>query len=153
MGLVRHDLGSWQVGLVAGSCWPKTRLTSPTLPGYRLVHVARRTSPLTGRTCEGWGGEGCCARRHLAGLGVASVPHSCVPGKCWRAVLMESALPWTCSNPNACPPPRPFPVAEQALLQNHCFTESDFTCQVTRFFFISPMRCMPASCQDDWNQH
>lgn len=65
---------------------------------------------------------------------------------------MERALPWVCSHPNTRPPPLLFPVEEYEPLQNNCVNETESTCQMTRFIFISLMKCVPASCHDDWNQ-
>lgn len=139
---------------MARVCWPRTKLTcpSPKLPflGTGWYNMAGRTHLLTGRTGGEWAGRGCCTKEALGRPQDASVPHACVPGKCWREVLMERALLWVClilmhvaSTPVI--------SGRVRLLQNNGFHASDFTCQMTRSFFISPMRCVPASCQDEWN--
>lgn len=54
------------------------------------------------------------------------------------------------SSPDARPPPLFFPLEE--LLPNEGVNENEFICQMTRFVFMGPMRCVPASWQDEWSQ-
>lgn len=140
--LVKHCLAE---GLEAGGCWLRTRLGFSPSP--------KRPFPGTG--CAVWPeglmcfdatywqkSVGRCARWGLAGLGDASVQHSDVPGKCWREVLMDRALLWASSSPKA----RPLHFRccflwKNTWLQTSHFNESDFTCQMTRFFVISPVKC------------
>lgn len=76
-------------------------LTHAPLPGYRLVQYDWKDSSVYWQNRWGVGSEGMLHQEALGRPQDACVRHAYVPGKCWREVLMERALLWVCSNPNA----------------------------------------------------